>query len=366
MKIAIIGTRGVPNHHGGFEQFAEYFSTYAVEKGHEVFVYNSHSHPYQNKEYKGVNIIHCYDPEERIGTAGQFIYDFNCIMDARKRNFDILLQLGYTSSSIWGRLLPKKAVIVTNMDGLEWKRSKYSKKVQGFLKYAERLATKTSDFLIADSVGIQDYIKKKYQLNSKYIAYGANVFKPDHEKHSLSTYKLEQEQYYLLIARMEPENNIEMILDGFILSKSSRVFCVVGSIKATVFGNYLKEKFSKYKNIRFLGAIYDLNDLNYLRFYSQLYFHGHSVGGTNPSLLEAMGSNALIAANDNLFNKAILGSDAFYFSSIDEVSSIISSVNKKNHMEMIKNNIIKIENQFSWDSINKQYIDYLIKCFNEK
>ncbi|RYZ18900.1 MAG: DUF1972 domain-containing protein, partial [Chitinophagaceae bacterium] len=121
MKIALLGTRGIPNHYGGFEQFAEYFAVYLAGKGHEVYVYNSGHHPYQEKTFKGVNLIHCTDPEDKIGTAGQFIYDLNCILDSRKHSFDIILQLGYTSNSVWHFLLPKKPVIITNMDGLEWK-----------------------------------------------------------------------------------------------------------------------------------------------------------------------------------------------------------------------------------------------------
>ena len=124
MKIAIIGTRGIPNYHGGFEQFAEHFSTYLSQNKHEVIVYNSSNHPYQEKNYKGVNIKHCKDPEKLIGTVGQFIYDFNCIINTRKQNFDVILQLGYTSNSIWHKFLPKKAIIITNMDGLEWKKIK--------------------------------------------------------------------------------------------------------------------------------------------------------------------------------------------------------------------------------------------------
>ncbi|MGY0391271.1 DUF1972 domain-containing protein [Bizionia sp. KMM 8389] len=365
MKIGILGTRGIPNHHGGFEQFAEFFAVYAQSENHEVYVYNTHNHPYQESTFKNVTIIHCYDPEAKIGTAGQFIYDLNCIKDARKRNFDVLLQLGYTSSSIWGKLLPKKTTIVTNMDGLEWKRSKYSKKVQKFLMYAEKWAIQTSDYLISDSIGIQNYITEKYQVKSKYIAYGANMFTP--VSHAvISEYGLIPEQYFVLIARMEPENNIEMILDGFVKSKSTNTFCVVGNIESTVFGRYLKAKFSKYENIRFLGAIYDLDFLNHLRCYSQLYFHGHSVGGTNPSLLEAMGSRALIAAHNNVFNKAILESDAFYFKSDEEVANLILTVNKEANANKVVNNSIKIEEQFNWSIINKQYLDFLIQCRNEQ
>src|SRR5690606_37250363 len=114
MKIGILGTRGIPNHYGGFEQFAEYLSVGLVKRGDEVVVYNSSSHPFQEKKYMGVDIVHCYDPEPKICTAGQFVYDLNCIRDARTRSFDILLQLGYTSSSVWGRILPDKPIVFTN------------------------------------------------------------------------------------------------------------------------------------------------------------------------------------------------------------------------------------------------------------
>ena len=96
------------NFYGGFEQFAQYLSEGLVKAGHTVFVYNSHLHPYQEKSWNGVNLVHCYDPEEKIGPSGQFIYDLNCILDSRKRDFDIILQLGYTSSSVWNWLFPKK------------------------------------------------------------------------------------------------------------------------------------------------------------------------------------------------------------------------------------------------------------------
>src|SRR5690554_5028213 len=101
MKIAILGTRGIPNQYGGFEQCAQYLSEGLKKRGHSIYVYNSHEHPFKKDNWNGVNIIHKFDPEKNIGTAGQFIYDLNCILDCRQRNFDVILQLGYTSSSIW-------------------------------------------------------------------------------------------------------------------------------------------------------------------------------------------------------------------------------------------------------------------------
>ncbi|GAB5400728.1 MAG: glycosyltransferase [Aureisphaera sp.] len=358
MKIGILGTRGIPNYHGGFEQFAEFFAAFLVAKGHDVYVYSSHTHPYQEKTFKGANIIHCKDPEERIGTAGQFIYDLNCILDAKKRNFDILLQLGYTSNSVWYKLLPKKPLIITNMDGLEWKRSKYSKPVRYFLKHAEKWAVKSSDYLIADSIGIQNYLKKKYDRESRYIAYGAEKFaSPDDS--ILNEYHLEPQGYNMLIARMEPENNIETILDGVAKAKSTTPFLVVGKHDTNAFGKHLTQKFEKVKHIKFLGGIYNFDHLNNLRYYSKLYFHGHSVGGTNPSLLEAMASNALIIAHKNEFNGKILEEDAFYFTSPDEVANYIDTIKEKSsYGNFLRNNCDRIKNQFSWDIINNKYLGF--------
>lgn len=357
MRIAILGTRGVPNYHGGFEQFAEFFSVYLAEQGEEVYVYNSSLHPYKESTFKGVQIITCNDPEDKFGTAGQFLYDLNCILDARKRKFDVILQLGYTSSTIWWWLMPRKAIVVTNMDGLEWRRSKYSKKVQSFLKYAEKLGAKHSHYLVADSLGIQSYLKEKYGKDSAYIAYGANVFKnPNHAV--LSDYNLEIEKYSLLIARFEPENNLEMILDGVVLSGSKQPFLVVGKHE-NAFGEYLKNKFSAHTHIRFVGGIYNLDILNNLRYFSRLYFHGHSVGGTNPSLLEAMASHTLICAHNNEFNRGVLGENAFYFSTVEEVRDLYLTKEKTDFLKWVEQNEKRISEEFSWNLINKKYYDLI-------
>lgn len=364
MKIAILGTRGIPNHYGGFEQFAEFFSVFLAENGHDVSVYNSHNHPFQEKTYKDVHIIHKFDPEYKIGTVGQYLYDLNCILDSRSRAFDIILQLGYTSSSIWGNLLPKKAVIITNMDGMEWKRTKFSKPVQKVLRFSEKMAIKTSDFLIADSIGIQRYLLEKYNKESEYIAYGAFVFdNPD--QNIILKFDVNPFEYHLLIARLEPENNIETILDGYVLSQDQRIFLVIGNHN-TKFGSFLKSKFKHNKNIKFIGAVYDLDLLNNLRFYSELYFHGHSVGGTNPSLLEAMASDALIVANENIFNQSILQSNAFYFKNSIDIKNLVLKTKKINNLQAISENKKKIATDFSWHIINEQYLQFFKKCLLQK
>ncbi|MGF7230672.1 DUF1972 domain-containing protein [Arachidicoccus sp.] len=365
MNIAIIGTRGIPNRYGGFEQFAEKFSKSLVSCGHSVTVYNSHRHPYRNKDWKGIAIVHCKDLEPFIGPTGQFIYDLNCILHSRTQGFDVILQLGYTSSTIWGWLLPrKKSVIITNMDGLEWMRSKYSNSTKKFLLYAERLGVKYSDYLVADSLAIRDYLKKKYHKNSTYIAYGATAVM-DCSDEILNKYGLVKYQYNMLLARLEPENNIEMILDGNIAASNQEAFLVIGNCQ-TKYGEYLKKKYSQHAFINFINSIYDIDELNSLRYYSNIYFHGHSVGGTNPSLIEAMASGALICAHDNIFNKIILGDDGYYFSNSEEVAGFIDVIKKEDATEKLLNNVHKIEEEYSWKYITDRYIMLFEKALTEK
>ena len=363
MKIGILGTRGIPNHYGGFEQFAEFLSVDLVSRGHQVWVYNSHKHNYQDPEFKGVNIIHCFDAEYKIGTAGQFIYDFNCIRDARDRDFDILLQLGYTSSSIWARFLPKKQIIITNMDGLEWKRSKFSKAVQGFLKRAESWAVKSSDHLVADSIGIQSYLQKKYKVESNYIPYGAEVF-DSQQISKIEALGLKENGFDMLIARLEPENSIEMILEGRKLSTTKRELLVIGNNDRS-YGVYLTEKYKQEKGIRFLGGIYDQNLLNNLRYYSNLYFHGHQVGGTNPSLLEAMAAGSLIAAHKNDFNRTILKENGFYFENEMDIRDLMDFAIKSDNLSRIEANRKAVEELYTWKGINSAYEDLFAKALKD-
>ena len=359
MKVVILGTRGIPNFYGGFEQFAQYLSEYLVNKGHEVIVYNSHTHPYQENDWNGVKIVHCKDPEDKIGTAGQFIYDLNCIIDSRKRDADIILQLGYASSAIWYFLLPKKSIVITNMDGLEWKRRKFSKIIRSYIKFAEWLTVKSSQYLISDSIGIQSYLQNKYSIDSKYIPYGANLVNKCN-KDDLQQFSLEAYNYNLIISRMEPENNIEIILQGFVNSESDKKMVVVGSTK-NKYGKYVKSIFSD-ERIVYLGYISEIDKLNVLRNYSNLYFHGHSVGGTNPSLLEAMSSNSLICAHNNKFNKAILGMDAFYFNCNKCITFMVNRIEIIERKKFIDNNLEKIKYNYSWEKILSNYESFMQSC----
>jgi glycosyltransferase involved in cell wall biosynthesis len=355
LKIGILGSRGIPNNYGGFEECAQQIAVRLVKMGHTVCVYNSHNHPYSSKEYQGVELIHKYDPEPRLGSFGQFIYDLNCLVDARKRGFDIILFLGYTSSSIWQKLglAPKGATVITNMDGLEWQRQKYNSRVKTFLRLAESWAAQKSHLLIADAARIKNYLEQKYAAQTVHIAYGAKVFnKPQPDL--LTIYNVEPRQYNLVVARLEPENNLETILKGVVRSRSPRITLVMGNHE-TAYGETLKKKYQD-SRIRFVKSNFNKEEVNNLRHYAHLYFHGHSVGGTNPSLLEAMACSCIIVAHRNPFNLEVLGKNGNYFIDENDVANALEHLERNAvQEERVKNNLTQIKNRYSWKIIAEKY-----------
>lgn len=354
MKIAILGTRGIPNNYGGFEQFAEYISVGLAELGHDVTVYNPHFHSYTGDSFKGVKIQRINSPEEKIGSIGNFIYDYRSLKHALAQNFDLIYEAGYGTASPSYFLLKDETVpVLTNMDGLEWKRSKWNFITKRLMRYFEKLAIQKSHYLIADNTGIQQYYKDYHNAESIYLPYGADaVYQFDVDVPAV--YNLAQDSYLMLVARLEPENNITMILDGYVKSGTSYPFIVIGNHN-NKYGAYLKDRY-KSNDVRFLGGIYDKAKLDSLRCFAKAYFHGHSVGGTNPSLLEAMASRAFIFAHDNDFNKGVLEANAIYFSSSESLAAKITNIKALSnaHREgYLQGNVHKILNYYNWKRVIK-------------
>ena len=377
MKIAFISVRGIPNNYGGFEQFAEYISVGLAKRGHQVTVYSPHYHPYQKNEYKGVHIKHVYSPEQWMGgSIGSFFYDFASLRDAlKKERFDIIYEAGYTSiipAYIWFNVKNiKYPIFTTNMDGLEYKRTKFNKWVRRFVFWEERMAVKHSHYLIADNMGIHDYYKEKYGRESKFLAYGADIH-DDYDESLLSEFGLKSYNYYLIVARIEPENNLEMAIQGYLTSdeKGKKPLIIVGKTN-TPFGKELVAKYGNEESIHFVGGIYDFKKLNSVRYYSFAYFHGHSVGGTNPSLLEAMASNCFILAHDNIFNRAVLKENSLYYADKNGVCTLLNDIqelNKSNREKFIQSNLDEIRNEYSWEKLvdeHEKYFKWLLEQYKK-
>lgn len=358
MKIAILGTRGIPNRYGGFEQCAEKLALLWTRAGHKVTVYCPAEHPLKDPVWQGIRRRLLPSFENRLGPWGTLIYDFLCLKEALKAGFEVILNLGYVPAGFFfpRRLSRPPQAFVTNMDGLEWKRQKWSLLKRRFAKLCEKKAARRSDHLVADNPGIRDYLLQTYGPRPiSFIPYGAEI-PPPPSPTILQKYHLSPFSYYLIIARLEPENNIELILKGYLEADVPEPFVIVGNL-STPYARKLLKKFTQNK-IHFLGTIYNYQELASLRHFAKIYFHGHSVGGTNPSLLEAMAAKAFIAAHDNPFNHYVLREAALYFSSSDDVRNILRHAD--HYLSLRGNfsykNICKIINFYRWDKVAHSYL----------
>jgi rhamnosyltransferase len=375
-SIAIIGSRGIPNRYGGFERFSEIISTELVKKGFAVYVSCEYSSENKIKEYNGVNLFYFpINPPKMpiLRIVYEFLYDGYSLFWA-SRNAEIVYMLGYSAAALFfiPKIFGKKLLV--NPDGMEWNRTKFSSIVKFLLKISEKLAVFWSDEIIADSKEIKKYLDKKYHIKSTYIAYGASEIQKvnwNSEKLPESLNKLNIMNYYLVIARLEPENNIDIIIEGYLKIKTRKPLIIVGNYADQKFEHKIKNiiniNLSEEKRIIFTGGIYDIEVLNMLRQNCKAYIHGHSVGGTNPSLLEAMISKNLIIAHDNIFNREVAGDTALYFKDSLDFKEKIKLI-EKNYDEYIKfkkDSYCKVRENYSWDKIVNGYY-YLFKSLEVK
>jgi glycosyltransferase involved in cell wall biosynthesis len=367
MRVALLGTRGIPNNYGGFEQFAEYLATGLINQGFQVTVYNPHFHPFRNESFKGVEIVRIYCPESFLGGWANFIYDFLCLWHAYQKKFDIVYELGYGSSAISYILLrlikPKKLLLITNMDGLEWKRSKWNTVIKRFTKWSEKVALNLSDIIISDNIGIQNYYHIQFGKQTFFFPYGAEVVNTFNIK-CLTKYEVHPHKYHLIIARLEPENNIELMIQSYLESGVEEPLLIIGNLN-NVYGKKLRGRYSEGK-IRFLGGLYDKSSIDSLRHFSKLYLHGHSVGGTNPSLLEAMACSCLIVAHSNEFNKSVMGEGGLYFENKLELVNVLKRLSKPfpERVRMVESNLNNIERTYKWEKIINDYANFFRNSLN--
>ncbi len=370
MKIAILGTRGVPNNYGGFEQFADLISTGLAARGHDVTVYNPHYYTAAGNNYRGVKIVHQPSHEKYLKTSGVMLFDYFCMRDALKKNFDIIYMAGYGTSTPAFVMLNgkgrKRNVIVTNMDGMEWRRDKLNGIAKAITKWFESICVRKTDFMIADNIGISEYFKKTYNKPAHFIPYGAAV--PDSIDDSLiKKISVQSNKYFLILARMEPENNLELSLQSYLESGVEEPILIIGSVSKK-YGKFLLKKYN-HPRIKFLGSIYDKALLDSLRKNCLAYIHGHSVGGTNPSLLEAMASEAFIFSHENEFNHSVINENAFYFGSENDLKQLLlqaGELRNANAEKFISANLERIKSFYNWERILDENENFFQKILDEK
>jgi glycosyltransferase involved in cell wall biosynthesis len=358
-KIAIIGTVGLPAKYGGFETLASHLVTQLASK-YDFTVYCS-AKKYKKEErlssYKGAKLEYINLEANGIQSIP---YDTLSILKAIQKN-DILLVLGVAGAWIFPfiRLFTNKRIIVS-IDGIEWKRDKWSLFAKLYLWRAEKIAVKFSHIDISDNESIQDYTAYRYKTLSKVIEYGADhTLMVTPEEKDLENYPFLKNEYAVKVCRIEPENNVHRVLEAF-KSCPSKQLVIVGNWNNSNYGKELKSQYSSFDNICLLDPIYNQREIDLIRGNASLYIHGHSAGGTNPSLVEAMYLGLPIISFDVSYNKTTTENKAIYFTTTEDLIYRINSLDIK-QLKQLGNDMKKIASRrYTWDIIAKKY-DRLFK-----
>lgn len=312
--LRILGTRGIPGRHGGFESFAEDLAPFLAARGWDVTVYcQVDSGPTREDVWRNVRLVSV--PVRRTGAAGTIEFDWKSTQHAALAG-DPVLVLGYNTAIFGAAYRAKGTTYVLNMDGLEWKRRKYNLAERCWLWFNEQAGCRLATHLIADHPLIQNrYAAQLGPAGVSTVPYGSRVVSGAHAA-ALDSWHLLPNSYILVIARPEPENYILEIVRTYGRARRPFPMVVVGPYSRC--RPYQREVLAAAgPDILFPGAVYDRELIDALRFHAMLYVHGHSVGGTNPSLVEALGAGSAILARDNGFNRWVCGDSAAYFQ--DEV-----------------------------------------------
>ena len=373
--VAIIGSKGIPARYGGFETLAENLVKHLSSK-HEFIVYcSAEAYPSRRSTYLGAKLV--YLPLNANGVQS-VPYDIWSMIDA-SRKADVLLVLG-VSGCIFLPLLKlfSKKTVVVHLDGIDWQRPKWGWLARNFLRLSENIAVRFADKLIADNTAIQEYIHENYRRKSEFIAYGGDnavsdlPVKGGNDLSVVSLHKTSADmdeslltsgaaEYVVAVCRIEPENNVHVILDAFTkLDSLSLIF--IGNWAANDYGKSLRKQYRDVANIQMIDPIYRPEKLFNIRSNALLYVHGHSAGGTNPSLVEAMCLGLPVMAYDVIFNRATTHNKAIYFSNTSELLSRLRNIDR-NQLQQMSETMLDIgRDQYTWSIICSHY-DNLFVAF---
>lgn len=384
-KVFIIGSKGIPARYGGFETFVEKLTEQQVSKEIKYHV-SCLSNDTREFEHNGARCFNVNVPN--IGPAKAVYYDImalrECIKYIKVNNIEnaivyiLACRIGPFIGYYKKQLKKLGATLFVNPDGHEWKRGKWNAAIRQYWKISEKLMVKHADLLVCDSVNIEKYIKEDYkQYNPKttFIAYGADVEKSilaDDDEKLINWYKekgVSAKEYYLVVGRFVPENNYETMLTEFMKSKTKKDFVLITNVEQNKFYEQLREKtgFDKDSRIKFVGTVYDQELLKKIRENAYGYFHGHEVGGTNPSLLEALATTDLNLLLDVGFNREVGLDGAIYFNKED--GNLAQLINKELNVNEISELGIKakarINKEYSWSKIVAKYEKLFLQQCND-
>lgn len=355
-KIAIIGTVGIPAIYGGFETLVEYITQNLGNKFDFTVYCSSRSYSIRRSFYNNSRLK--YIPLKANGIQS-ILYDIISLFKAARLNNTILI-LGVSGCIILPifKFFFKNKRLIINIDGLEHRREKWGKFAKWFLKYSESLAVKLGDNIITDNKAIKDYVTEEYGVESNFIAYAGDQVRKLHLNDKIIEQYSLPSKYALKVCRIEPENNIQLIIEAFINLDFTLV--IIGNWDNNSYGLSLKNKYKDLDNIKLLDPIYNQNILNQIRTNCAIYLHGHSAGGTNPALVEAMNLSLPILTFDCSYNRETTFNKALYFKNSLELTNLINNTTNK-FLNKMGRNMYKISKEnYTWKKISKEYY-FLLK-----
>ncbi|WP_059173414.1 beta 1-4 rhamnosyltransferase Cps2T [Bacillus sp. FJAT-27445] len=376
-NIFIIGSKGIPAKYGGFETFVDFLTNKKINK--EIMYHVSCLGSSRNVYYH--NNARCFTVKvPKLGSASAVLYDLLSLIECMnyiKKNklkdciiYILACRIGPFFFCFTHQLKKLGIKVYVNPDGQEWNRSKWNKMIKLYWKISEKLMIKYADLIICDSKGIETHIKKKYKIynpKTKYIAYGAELEKSpltDNNPKVVEWYqkhKIYFNNYYLIVGRFVPENNYELIINEFIKSKSTKDLVIISNIEENKFYSELvsRTKFINDKRIKFVGTVYDKELIKKIREKAYCYLHGHEVGGTNPSLLEALASTNFNLLLNVIFNKEVGKEGALYFTkeegSLANLINTIENFSTRKFINIGNKAKNRIKQNYSWGKIIKDY-----------
>lgn len=359
--LRVLGTRGVPAAHGGFETFAERLALHLVARGWQVTVYCQldGSGPVVDDEWQGIRRVRI--PVAASGPSSTILFDWKATRHAARRP-GLCLTLGYNTAVFCALLRLVRVPNIINMDGIEWRRAKWGRLARLWFRINEQAGVWLADHLVADHPQIQAHLARSTRADKiTMIPYGADRLGglSDAPVRSLG---LEPGRYLTLIARPEPENSVLELVQGF--SRQPRGFALA------VLGGYGDDqpyhravRAAASDEVRFLGPIYDRHVVDALRLHGAAYLHGHRVGGTNPSLVEALGAGNAVIAHDNPFNRWVAGAAARYFGNADDVAALLDEIlANRDALEPLRAAAWqRFEAEFTWPRVLQAYEQLLLQ-----
>lgn len=373
--VFIIGSRGLPAQYGGFETFVEKLVSHKVSPTIRYHVAClSDESTGKHFDYKGADCFTVNPP--KLGPARVIAYDMMAINYSLKliKKEGIQAPIFYILGNTIGAFIVHFAkkiqsiggILLVNPDGLEWKRAKWSKPVQSYLKYSEKEMTKYANLIISDNRGIETYIQNTYPWSrTTFIAYGTDLSKTTLTAEDTPVrdwyqkWQTQEKDYYLILGRFVPENNYETAIREFMKSSTERDLVIICNHEGNAYFDELRQitGFDKDKRVKFVGTVYDQDLLKYIRNQAFAYIHGHEVGGTNPGLLEALAQTDLNLIYNVDFNHQVAQDTALYWTKEDgNLSQLIDSVDGQVSFEDLENAAkANMKENYTWEKIVGEY-----------